>query len=98
LVEHAPLMRSVRYPEKLLLVVHALLCVAAALGLDRVLREPRRFRIVWRTALALAVVAAVAALGVSLRPSFDRGLLTRDLIVAAASFGVVTAIAALGSR
>lgn len=95
-VENLPPLRAVRYPEKYLLVVHGLLCVAAALGLESVLREPARFRIVGRTALALAGVAVVAALAVHLRPSFERDLLTADLLIATAAFVLLTGLAALG--
>ena len=96
-VETVPLLRAVRYPEKFLLVVHGLLCVAAALGLESALRDPPRFRIVRRVALAFAVVAVLAALAVHLRPSFERQLLAADLLVAAAGFALGAGLAALGS-
>jgi hypothetical protein len=98
MIEHIPLLRAVRYPEKFLLVVHGLFAAGAALGLDSALRDPRRFAIVRRTALALAAVALAAAAGVSLQPSFARAALARDLVIVAVAFAVVAAIAAFGRR
>ena len=95
-VENLPLLRAVRYPEKFLLVVHGLLCVAAVLGLESVLRDPQRFRLVRRVAIVFAAIAVVAALAVHLRPSFERELLTADLLIAAAGFALVAGVAALG--
>jgi len=98
LVEHVALLRAVRYPEKFLLVVHGLLAVGAALGLESALRDSRRFASVRRTALVLAVITALAAAGISLRPSFGRALLARDLVVATGAFALIAGIAALGTR
>jgi hypothetical protein len=95
-VEHMPALRAVRYPEKFLLVVHGLLCIAAALGMESALRDPQRFRIVRRVAIVFAAIALVAALAVHLRPSFERELLRADLLIAAAGFGLVAALASLG--
>lgn len=91
-------LRMLHSPEKFLLVVHGLLAVAAALGLDSALRQPRRFRIVRRTALAFAAIAVVAAGAVALRPSFARDLLARDLMIAGGGFALVAAIAVVGAR
>src|SRR5690606_32193102 len=74
-----PLLRAARHPEKFLLVVHALLAVAAAGGLDAACRAPARFRRIAIAALGLAAIAAIAAGAVALRPSFARTLLVRDL-------------------
>jgi hypothetical protein len=98
LVEHGPLLRSVRYPEKFLLVVDGLLAIAAALGLDAAVREPARFRTVSRAALALGALATLGALVMSRQPDFAQTLLARDLGVAAAGFVLVAGIATLGAN
>jgi Bacterial membrane protein YfhO len=95
-VENVSLLRAVRYPEKFLLVVHGLLCVAAALGFESALREPQRFRIVRRVAIVFAAIAVLAALAVHLRPSFERELLATDLLIATAGFALVAGLASLG--
>ena len=93
-----PLLRVMRYPEKFLLVVHGLLCVAAALGLESGLRDPRRFRAVARAALGLGAIAVVAAVALHLRPSFERDLLAADLLIGAAAFVLIAGLAWVGRR
>lgn len=97
-VEHIPLLRAARYPEKFLLVVHGLLVVAAALGLDAALRDPKRFGRIALVALALAGGAAAAALLARLRPSFARDLLSGDLRRAAVVLVIIGGVAAVGRR
>ena len=97
-IAQLPLLRALRHPEKFLLVVHALLAVAAALGLDAALREPARFRRIAAAALALAGIAALAAVAVWLRPSFARDLLRDDLWIATGLSLAVAGLAWLGRR
>lgn len=97
-VEHVPLLRAARYPEKFLLVVHGLLVIAAALGLEAALRDPTRFGRIAVVALALAVGAAGAAALARVRPSFARELLSRDLRDAAVMLVIIAGVAAVGRR
>ncbi len=97
-VEHVPLLRAARYPEKFLLVVHGLLAVAAALGLEAALRDPTRFRHIAGVALTLAVVAVGAAAVTRLRPSLARELLSRDLLQTALMLLIIASVAAAGRR
>lgn len=98
LVAQAPLLRALRYPEKTLLVVHGLLAVGAALGLDAALREPARFRRAAIAALALGAGCALAAAALWWRPSFARDLLRADLGIAVALSIAVAGLALLGGR
>lgn len=93
-----PLLRAARHPEKFLLVVHALLAVAAAGGLDAACRAPARFRRIAIAALGLAAIAAIAAGAVALRPSFARTLLVRDLATMMALLIAIAAAAWYGRR
>lgn len=95
---HLPILRAARHPEKFLLVVHGLLAVAAALGLDAARREPARFRRIAITAVAFAALAALGAGALWLRPSFARDLLRGDLVVAIGLSLVIAGLAALGRR
>ena len=96
LIDRVPLLRVARYPEKLLLVVHLLLVVGAALGLDAARRAPHRFGRVVAAALTLAGGCAAGALVAGYNPSFARALLQRDLVIAAALLLGVAALARLG--
>ena len=98
LVDRVPLLRTARYPEKFLLVVHALLVVAAACGLDAARRQPRRFARVAGLALALAGLSAAAAAIVGRQPGFARLLLQSDLALGAALLLAVAGLAWLGRR
>jgi hypothetical protein len=97
-VAQLPLLRTLRHPEKFLFVVHGLLAVAAALGLDAALREPARFRRIAVAALALAGVCALAAAALWWRPSFARDLLRDDLWIAVGLSLAIAALAGLGRR
>lgn len=98
LVERVLPLRAVRYPEKFLLVVHGLLAVAAALGVESALRERRRFRVIAGAAAGLGVAALAGSLLLAVRPIFPYDLLSRDLAVAASGGALVAALAALGVR
>ena len=95
---HLPLLRAARHPEKFLLVVHGLLAVAAAFGLDAARRDPARFRRIATAALALAVLGAAAAAALGLRPSFARDLLRGDLVVTVGLALAIAGLALLGRR
>ncbi len=95
LIERVPVLRAARHPEKFLLVVHGLLAVLAACGLDAAVRTPRRFRRIAATALALAVSCAGAALALNARPDFALSVLRRDLWIAG---GLLLAVAILARR
>ncbi|MEO8605252.1 MAG: hypothetical protein ABI629_21970 [bacterium] len=96
LVDRMPLLRTARYPEKFLLVVHGLLVVAAAAGLDAARRAPQRFARVVAAALGLGLACGVALLLVDRAEDFAAALLRRDLAIAAALLGLVAALAWLG--
>jgi hypothetical protein len=66
--------------------------------LECALRLPHRWRTVRRAALVLGAIAAAAALAMSLRPSFARALLVRDLLVATAGFVVLAVLATIAGR
>jgi hypothetical protein len=97
-IAHLPLLRAARHPEKFLLVVHGLLAVVAALGLDAARRDPARFRRIIAAALVLAAACGAAAGIVSLRPSFARDLLRTDLGLAAGLALLIAGLALLGRR
>ena len=98
LIGHAALLRSVRYPEKALLVVHFILAGCAATGLDAALREPGRFLRIARAAFALAVVGSLSAFALSGRGGLAFVLMRSDLRVALALSLVLGAVALGGVR
>jgi hypothetical protein len=98
LVDRLPLLRTARYPEKFLLVVHLLLAAGAAFGLDAALRDPRRFRRVGAAALGLGFACGLGALIAGYKPSFARELLQRDLLIGAALLLGIAALARLGRQ
>jgi hypothetical protein len=97
-IAHLPVLRAARHPEKFLLVVHGLLAVVAALGLDAARRDPTRFRRIARAALLLAVACGVAAGAVARRPSCARDLLRADLGIAAGLALLIAGLAFAGRR
>ena len=97
-IAHLPILRAARHPEKFLLVVHGLLAMIAALGLDAARRDPARFRRIAMIAALFAIACLAAAGGLRLRPSFARDLLRGDLWIAAALAALIAAVALLGRR
>lgn len=96
-LEHVSPLRSVRYPEKFLLVAHALLCVGVAAGLESALRQPRRFRAVAAAAVGLAVLAAGGGL-VPVSTTLAIALLRRDLLLLALLLAIISSLALVGAR
>ena len=97
-IAHLPLLRAARHPEKFLLVVHGLLAVLAALGLDAARCDPARFRRVAIAALLLATACAATAAALAVRPSLARDLLRGDLCIAVGLSLLIAALALLGAR
>jgi len=96
-LEHVSPLRTVRYPEKFLLVAHVLLSAGVAAGLESVLRQPQRFRAVAIAAVGLAVLAVGGGLmpaGVTLAIS----LLRRDLLLLALLLAIISCLALVGAR
>lgn len=88
-----PQLRAARHPEKFLLVVHALLAIAVAAGLDAACRTPARFRRIVGGALLLAAACGIAAGALAVRPSFARQLLVHDLALTIALLLAIAAVA-----
>jgi hypothetical protein len=96
LVQHVTPLRMVRYPEKFLLVVHGLLAVGGAVGLEQAMREPTRFRTVALSAALLAGAALVAQHAV-IDTALPALTLAHDLRDLALWFGLF-AVLAVGAR
>jgi hypothetical protein len=99
IVERVPVMQAVRYPEKLLLGVHALLAVACAVGLQWSLARPARLRTV--AALAAGIAAALglfAALTAWAGQPYASDLFQVDLLRQALAFSAAALLAVLGAR
>ncbi|MFI5396957.1 MAG: hypothetical protein ACHQ9S_15580 [Candidatus Binatia bacterium] len=86
-------LRMIRYPEKFLLVVHGLLAVGVAMGLESTLREPARFRSVALTAGLLAAAALVTQRVVTAETTWPAPLLAGDLGFLALLFALAAAVA-----
>lgn len=95
-VETLPLLRSLRYPEKFLLIAHGVIAAAAACGLDAALRRQDDLR---RIAAAAAVLAAAALVAAAvLDGSSTRALLARDLRAVGIILVLAAAVAIAGRR
>lgn len=97
-LEYFPVARAVRYPEKLMLGVHALLAVGMGIGLAGALQAPARFRAVAGLSAGLAAVMALGAalatwLGQPVASPWMQDDLTRQAVV----FIVVAAVASLAA-
>ncbi len=96
LLEHVPLLRTVRHPEKALLAVQLVVAGLAASALDAAGREPRRFGRVFAASAALAAACVAGSLALRGTERFELALLRSDLALAAALLLAVGALAALG--
>jgi hypothetical protein len=97
LVEHVAPLRTIRYPEKFLFVVHVLIAVGVAVGFENALREPARFRRVAWTAGLLAAGAFVARGIVAAGSTWPMVVLGHDLRLLAWLYALVAALA-VGAR
>lgn len=98
-LEQLPALRAIRFPEKFLFAVHGICAAAAAIGVDRVLRQPDEgLRSVRRGAVSLAVAMGAAAVCVATFGPFGAARLPRDLVQQAAVFAFAGILAGWGSR
>src|SRR5439155_27080320 len=91
-------LRLVRYPEKLILVVHALLAVGVARGLESVMRRPTRLRLTAAVAAVLSASSLVASWAVVHSISPVPEVLSRDLLFIGMSSALLAGILAVGGR
>lgn len=96
-IETLPPLRSVRYPEKFLLISHTLLAAAAATGLDAALRRRLRFTAIALAAAFLVLIAMLATAAMGSSASFAAAA-TADLRSVAAILALVAIVAAIGRR
>lgn len=96
LVERAALLRVGHFPEKLLLVPHALLAAGAAAGLESCLARPARFRTVAALAAAVGSVAGLVAALVARNASFPALVLAGDLRLLAVGSAAIAGLALAG--
>lgn len=98
-VEHVPAARVVRFPEKLLIAVNAILVAAAAVGFEKALASPVRFKTAASVSLAASFFFAIVyAVAVWLGPAHVGLLLRIDLASQAVLFLLVALLARRGSE
>ncbi len=98
LLTHVPALRFARYPEKLVLIVHGVLAMGVATGLDSIIRRPTRLRRVAIGAAVAGLISGAASWSVARAIAASPVGLSHDLLTLAVSFAVFAAVAALGWR